>query len=285
MSHDRSSFDSAAQFPPSQQGAGVLKQFACTSIAAALCLGSAAATAATDYKDIGMAKNINGRPIVEFVSSECGGCHNPKRTGATGPNITMKRLREGNPKAKDRFKYPLDEKSIFYTVKIGRPGTSMPAWGSDTNPIGKRLTDEEIKAIAHYIYNNPAPKRFYWTLDQMKASLNVLVKKPGPIKVKNTDDLLLVTEREHFSVGVINAKTLKVIAHLPAGARAHGYTFSNDGNYAYNLGRDGWLYKYNLHTLQAERKIRLGMDARGIAISDDDKYILAGIHPDPGGHR
>lgn len=278
MSHDRSSLGSAAQFPPSQQGAGVLKRFAYTSIAAALCFGSAAAMAATDYKDIGMTKDINGRSLLSFVSSECGGCHNPKRTGATGPNITMKRLREGNPKAKDRFKYPIDEETIFYTVKNGRPGTVMPAWGADTNPIGKALTDAQMKAIAHYLYNNPAPKRFEWSLAQMKKSLTVLTKKLGPVKVKNTDELNLVTEREAFDVAVINSKTLKVIARLPSGARAHGYTFSNDGNYAYNLGRDGWLYKYNLHTLQAERKIRLGLDARGIAISDDDKYVLTGMY-------
>ncbi len=246
--------------------------------AAMLLASSGLAFADAAYDGITPAKTVDGRPVVQFVTSECGACHNPRRTGATGPDITMKRLHEGNPKAKDRFKYPLDESSIFYTVKNGRPGTVMPAWGTDVNPIGKALTDGQIKAISYYLYNNPAPKEFKWTLAQMKKSLTVITRKLGPVKVKNTDDLDLVTEREAFDVAVIDTKSLKVIARLPSGARAHGYTFSNDGNYAYNLGRDGWLYKYNLHTLQPIRKIRVGLDARGIAISDNDKYIMTGMY-------
>ena len=261
---------------PTLKGAG--KGVLALAITAALS-SSMVQAADTPYEDIKAADKVNGRSIVEFVSSECGGCHNPKLTGATGPNITKDRLHNGDKSEKaGRFTYPLNEEAIFATVKAGRLSTSMPAWGTDANPIGKALSDEEIKAITHHIYNVDPPKDFEWTMEQMKETLQDVPKQEGVTPVENPDDLLLVTERENFSVGVIDTKKQEVIAHLPAGARAHGYTFSPDGQYAYNLGRDGWLYQYDLKTLQATKKIRLGLDARGIAISDDSKYLLTGMY-------
>lgn len=234
---------------------------------------------AKDYKDIKAADKVNGRSIVEFVSSECGGCHNPKLTGATGPNITKKRLHDGDKSKKaGRFTYPLSAEVVYATVSAGRPGTSMPTWSSDANPIGKALSEEEMKAIAEHVYNVDPPKDFTWTIDQMKKSLQDVPKQEGVKAPAHPDDLLFVTERENFSVGVIDTDTQEVVAHLPAGARAHGYTFSPDGKYAYNLGRDGWLFQYDLKTLQAIKKIRLGLDARGIAISDNNKYLLTGMY-------
>ncbi len=253
-------------------------------LAVALALGTGAAFAATAYKDIKPADNVNGRSVTEFVSSECGGCHNPKLTGATGPNITMERLRHGlkgkAAKKAGRYTYPMNEEFIYQTIYHGRAGTSMPKWSSAANPIGKPLTEGEIKAIAQHIYNEPPPKDFHWGMaDMMKTLQDVKPSENGKVTpAKDVDDLLFVTERENFSVAVIDTTKQAVVAHLPAGARAHGYTFSPDGKYAYNLGRNGWLYKYNLKTLLAEKKVRLGLDARGIAISDDGNYVLTGMY-------
>ncbi len=263
----------------------IVKTMSTVGIAVAMSVGSTAAFAThQSYKNVTPAKTVRGRSIVEFVSSECGGCHNPKLTGATGPNITMDRLRHGlkgkAAKKAGRFVYPFPEEAIYETVRSGRPGTSMPAWATDSNPIGVKLTNEEIKAIVQHIYNTPPPKDFKWTKAQMMATLqDVKPSENGTVTPPdNVDDLLFVTERENFSVAVINTKSQSVVAHLPAGARAHGYTFSPDGRFGYNLGRDGWLYKYNLKTLQAEKKVRLGLDARGIAVSDDGKYLLTGMY-------
>ncbi len=173
---------------------------------------------AKDYKDIKAADKVNGRSIVEFVSSECGGCHNPKLTGATGPNITKKRLHDGDKSKKaGRFTYPLSAEVVYATVSAGRPGTSMPTWSSDANPIGKALSEEEIKAIAEHVYNVDPPKDFTWTIDQMKKSLQDVPKQEGVKAPAHPDDLLFVTERENFSVGVIDTDTQEVVAHLPAG--------------------------------------------------------------------
>ncbi len=238
---------------------------------------ASAGGAAKDDKPKELAKKINGREIEEFVSSECGGCHNPKRLGATGPDLTKKRLHEGK---KDLA--PMNEEAIFATVKNGRSGTSMPAWGTSENPLGKPLTDAEMHAISEYLYNNEAPEDFSWTKEQMLDTHEVLIEDSAlpdkPTHDARVDDLLLVTEREHFRVGVVDGDKLEVVGHMEAGARAHGYTFHPNGRFAYNLGRDGWLYKYDLYQLKPTHKIRLGMDARGIAISDDGKYLLLGMY-------
>ena len=262
-----------------------------TALATALTAMVGGTTPALAGFDAEPADNINGRSIKAFVSSECGGCHNPKRTGATGPSITKKRLRhgikndEGDYKTSDitgRPLTPFNEQAIFVTMKNGRSGTSMPAWSTSQNPIGEPLSDGEIKAITNYLWNNAAPEEFKWSRQKMDDSHEVLVPKADlpdePTHGHSVDNLLLVTEREHFSVGVIDGDKLEVVDHLKAGARAHGYTFSPDGRYAYNLGRDGWLYKYDLYSLEPVRKIRLGMDARGIAISDDGEHIMTGMY-------
>ncbi|WP_457664675.1 cytochrome D1 domain-containing protein [Thiolapillus sp.] len=267
---------------PTKSGSFTVK----AAIAAAVAvMGSAGiASADTAYKDITPAKNIQGRSVTDFVSSECGGCHNPKLTGATGPNITMDRLRNGLKGAAAKkaapYIYPFPEESVYATIKGGRSGTAMPAWGTASNPIGKPLTEGEMKAIAQHVYNVPPPKDFHWTMeDMMKTWQDVKASENGKVTpAKNVDDLLFVTERENFSVAVIDTTKQAVVAHLPAGARAHGYTFSPDGKYAYNLGRDGWLYQYDLKTLQAIKKVRLGLDARGIAVSDNGKYLLTGMY-------
>ncbi len=242
-------------------------------LAVSFTAGPVAGAGPGDYGE----QTINGRAVKAFVTSECGGCHNPKRTGATGPDITKQRLHEGK-----KGLPPLNPKVLFVTIKHGRPGTSMPAWGTAENPLGHALKDAKIRAISGYLYNNAAPDQFQWSLEEMRDSHEVLVTESSlpakPTHDHPVDDLLLVTERESFSVAVIDGDSLEVAAHLEAGARAHGYTFGPEGRYAYNLGRDGWLYKYDLYSMQAVRKVRLGLDARGIAISDDGRYLLAGMY-------
>ncbi|RMG13855.1 MAG: hypothetical protein D6731_11110 [Planctomycetota bacterium] len=233
--------------------------------------------AVADSKPLPLATEVAGRPVSEFVASECGGCHNPRRTGATGPNITKKRLHEGTDKLG-----PLNLDAIRAVITHGREGTVMPKWSSSQNPIGKPLSEAEINAIATYIWENEAPKKFDFSKEKMLSTREVLVpesERPAkPTHDTDVGNVLLVTERENFSVAVIDGDKLELVAHMKAGARAHGYTFHPNGRYAYNLGRDGWLYMYDLYTFKPVVRIRTGLDARGIAVSDDGKYLLAGMY-------
>lgn len=44
--------------------------------------------------------------------------------------------------------------------------------------------------------------------------------------------------------------------------------------WVYNFGRDGFLYKMDLVTLKPLARIRVGIDSRAIAVSDDGLHVI-----------
>jgi len=93
-------------------------------------------------------------------------------------------------------------------------------------------------------------------MDQIAASHENLLDEAGlpdqPTHDGNLDNLMLVTEREARSIAVIDGDTHRLLGHIDASYRAHGYAFDpTSDRWAYNVGRDGWLFKIDLYTLQA----------------------------------
>ncbi len=214
----------------------------------------ASAAVATEYFD--------GKPISAFFADACGGCHGPNREGGIGPALVPGRLT-----SPDQF--------YFDTISNGRPGTVMPAWGQ----LG--VSDEEIWGLVGFIRTEPDADAVKWTLEEIAPTLQVLVDESTlpntPQHDGNMDNLMLVTERENRAIAVIDGDTNTLLAEVPASYRAHGYTFDpTNERWAYNVGRDGWLFKIDLYTLQPVRQVRVGLDSRGIAMSDDGKYIIVG---------
>ncbi len=205
---------------------------------------------------------FEGKAVDAAFRDSCSGCHGPNREGATGPALIPGRLGS-------------DDDFYFDIIKAGRPGTVMPAWG----PTG--MTDEEIWALVGYIRSEPSAESVKWEMDQIAASRQVLVDEASlpdqPTHDGNLDNLMLVTEREARSIAVFDGDTHRLLAHVPASYRAHGYAFDpTDKRWAYNVGRDGWLFKIDLNTLQAVTQVRVGLDSRGLAISDDGQYVIVG---------
>jgi plastocyanin/DNA-binding beta-propeller fold protein YncE len=215
---------------------------------------SAAGAVAPEYYD--------GKSISEYFTDACGGCHGPNREGATGPALIPGRLTN-----QDDF--------YFDVIKDGRPGTIMPAWAE----LG--LGDEEIWGLVGFILSEAEAETVKWDLEEIAASAAVLVEEADlpdePQHSGNMDNLMLVTERESRAIAAIDGDTHEILAHIEASYRAHGYAFDpTNERWAYNVGRDGWVFKIDLYTLQAVRKIRVGHDSRGLAISDDGRYLVIG---------
>lgn len=93
---------------------------------------SAAATAAP--KSAASGPSVQGVPVADFFQKTCATCHGNKRQGIVGPALTPQRLTNT-----DDF--------YFNTIKNGRPGTAMPAWGA------AGLKDDDIKALVQFIKN------------------------------------------------------------------------------------------------------------------------------------
>ena len=205
---------------------------------------------------------FDGQSVEVAFRDSCSGCHGPNREGATGPALIPGRLQA-------------DDDYYFDAIKNGKPGTVMPAWG----PAG--MSDEEIWALVGYIHSEPEAEAVQWEMDQIAASHEVLVAEEelpeSPTHDGNLDNLMMVTEREARSIAVFDGDTHRLLAHVEASYRAHGYAFDpTSERWAYNVGRDGWLFKIDLYTLQAVTKVRVGLDSRGLAISDDGKYAIVG---------
>jgi nitrite reductase (NO-forming)/hydroxylamine reductase len=205
---------------------------------------------------------FEGKVVEIAFRDSCSGCHGPNREGATGPALIPARLGSGD----DYY---------FDIIKEGKPGTVMPAWG----PTG--MTDEEIWALVGYIRSEPTAESVEWGLEQVAASREDLVDEATlpsePSHDGNLDNLMLVTEREARSIAVFDGDSHRLLGHIPASYRAHGYAFDpTSDRWAYNVGRDGWLFKIDLYTLQAVTRVRVGLDSRGLAISDDGQYVIVG---------
>lgn len=205
---------------------------------------------------------FGGRSAAEEYQDSCSGCHGPDRRGGTGPALLPGRLTET-----DSF--------YFDTIKNGRSGTVMPAWAD------QGLTDQEIWMLVGYIHSQPTEMAQTWGMEDIKHSHQVLMAEEdlptNPAFEADLDNLMLVTEREARSIAVFDGDRHELLTHIDASYRAHGYVFDpTDKRWAYNVGRDGWLFKIDLYSMQAVTKVRVGQDARGLAISDDGKYLIAG---------
>lgn len=204
---------------------------------------------------------VQGKEVSAYFLDSCSGCHGADRRGATGPALLPQRLSQ-------------NDEYYFGVIKNGKPGTVMPPWGN-------MLSDAEITSLVGFIRSEAGAASLRWTLDDIKASHTVITpedKLPiAPNHSGNLANLMLVTEREGRGIAVIDGDTHTLIGKIPASYRAHGYTFSPvDERWAYNMGRDGWVFKIDLYSLQPVRKVRIGLDARSVAISDDGKYLIAG---------
>jgi nitrite reductase (NO-forming)/hydroxylamine reductase len=205
---------------------------------------------------------FEGQTVEQAYRDWCSGCHGPSRQGATGPALIPDRL-------------TVSDDYYFDVIQNGKPGTVMMAFG----PIG--MSDEEIWSLVGYIRSDPEAGAVVWGVEQIAESHQVLIDEaslpPEPSHDGNLDNLLLVTEREARSIAVFDGDTHHLLGHIEASYRAHGYAFDpTSARWAYNVGRDGWLFKIDLYTLRAVTKVRVGLDSRGLAISDDGRFVIVG---------
>jgi nitrite reductase (NO-forming) / hydroxylamine reductase len=205
--------------------------------------------------------SVRDKSVSAYYADSCSGCHGPDRRGATGPALLPQRLTQ-------------EDAYYFDVIKDGKPGTAMPPWSS-------LLSDEEIFSLVSYIRSEVSEEALEWTLEDIQASHAVMIAEAdlptAPTHIGNLDNLMLVTEREAMSIAVIDGDTHTLLGKIPASYRAHGYTFSpTDPRWAYNMGRDGWVFKIDLYSLKPVSKVRVGLDARAVAISDDGRYLIAG---------
>ncbi|HEY5682231.1 MAG TPA: cytochrome D1 domain-containing protein [Sulfuricaulis sp.] len=201
-------------------------------------------------------------PSVEIIYEEhCASCHGADRFGRMGPALLPENL--GRLKREDARD----------VIREGRALTQMPAYR-------EKLSDEQIKALAEFIYTPPAqaPR---WELADIRAS-QVIHNKPGtlpgkPVFKADPLNLFIVVELGDHHATLLDGDKFEPILRFPTRFALHGGPkFSPDGRFVYFGSRDGWVSKFDIYNLKYVAEIRAGINMRNIAVSSDGRYVIAG---------
>ncbi|MEO1937912.1 MAG: cytochrome D1 domain-containing protein [Sulfurimonas sp.] len=214
--------------------------------------------------------NMNVEKVFE---KECQGCHGPNHEGGVGSDLRPKVIAKKNA-------YMLAE-----TILNGRPGTAMPQFK-------EKFTKADADKMVDYLQHFKGKKVEVLTLENVKKGwkklndrMKFLKEYPHPADVKHNTDICFVTERDAARVVFLDGTTGKVLSRHPAGFAVHvTVTNKRQPRYAYSISRSGLVTMFDLNT-PGQQKIaecQVGSESRGLAVSPDGKYLMAGNYV-PGG--
>ena len=220
--------------------------------------------------------------FAKVYEKECQGCHGPIHQGGVGSD-----LRPAVLKKKSR-------EFLAETIMNGRKNTAMPAWKA-------KFSKDDAAGMIDWLMDWKNTVELTLSLDEVKktwaklADRETLAKKypvahDGKITYKNGDvknikDITFATERDASLVDFIDSTTGKVLSRHKAGFAVH-VTVTNKANprYAYSISRSGRLTMFDIGALgqPALATVQVGQESRGLAVSPDGKYVIAGNY-NPGG--
>jgi mono/diheme cytochrome c family protein/DNA-binding beta-propeller fold protein YncE len=189
----------------------------------------------------------------------CADCHGKDRLGVIGPALLPQNLK--------RVRRKIAKKTIIN----GLEATQMPAFG-------KVLRDEEIDALVKMIYT-PLEKMPKWGEAEIAKSriLTPAEQKTGkPIWDADPMNVFVVVETGDHHISILNGDTFERMHRFKSRYALHGGPkFTSDGRYVYFGSRDGWITKFDLYTLKVVAEVRAGINMRNIAVSSDNKTLIA----------
>jgi len=232
------------------------------SIAAATALTASFALAGTSSMD-----------FAKKYEKECQGCHGPIHQGGVGSDLRPKALKKKN------------REMLAETIMDGRENTAMPAWNAS-------FSKDDATGMVDWLMDWKNTVELTLSFDEVHktwtklADKKALAKKyPKAVDVKDVRDITFATERDASLVDFIDSTTGKVLSRHKAGFAVH-VTVTNKKNprYAYSISRSGRLTMFDIAApgQPALASVQVGQESRGLAVSPDGKYILAGNY-NPGG--
>lgn len=241
------------------------------SITAATCVAATIATAGTSTMD-----------FAKKYEKECQGCHGPIHQGGVGSDLRPKAL-----KKKEAY-------TLVDTILNGRENTAMPAWNTSFNK-------DDAAGMVDWLMDWKNTVELTLDLDEVKKTWTKLadraalekkypVGKDGKLaykgaEVANVKNITFATERDASLVDFIDSTKGNVLSRHKAGFAVH-VTVTNKANprYAYSISRSGKLTMFDIGALgqPALASVQVGQESRGLAVSPDGKYVIAGNY-NPGG--
>ncbi len=210
---------------------------------------------------------------------DCQGCHGPAHQGGVGSDLRPDVLRGKN------------DQDLASTILNGKAGTAMVPFKKGES-IGHEFSQADADTMVKYLKNFTGKQPMVLTLENVKKKwskindrMKLFKKYPKAVDVANVTDICFVTERDASKVTFLDGvKGTKISTH-PAGFAVH-VTVTNKRmpRYAYSISRDGLLTMFDLASKGQQKiaDVRIGTSSRGLAVSPDGKYVMAGNY-EPGG--
>ncbi len=211
--------------------------------------------------------------FAKVYENECQGCHGPIHQGGVGSDLRPAALKE-------KARHILAE-----TILNGRENTAMPNWSSKFSP-------DDATGMVDWLMDWKNTVELTLSLDEVKktwvklADREALLKKyPNAVDTKSVLDITFATERDASLVDFIDSTNGKVLSRHKAGFAVH-VTVTNKKypRYAYSISRSGRLTMFDIAApgQPAIASVQVGQESRGLAVSPDGKYVIAGNY-NPGG--
>lgn len=211
--------------------------------------------------------------VEEVFEKECQGCHGPNHEGGVGSDLRPNVIGKKN------------SHMLAETVLNGRAGTAMP-------PFKEKFSKDDADKMVDYLQHFKGKKMSVLTLEGVKAGwkplndrMKFFKKYPKAADVKKNTDICFVTERDAYRVAFVDGTSGKILSKHKAGFAVHvTVTNKRQPRYAYSISRSGLVTMFDLNT-PGQQKIaqcQVGSESRGLAVSPDGKYLMAGNYT-PGG--
>lgn len=120
-----------------------------------------------------------------------------------------------------------------------------------------------------------------WTIEQIKQSqiihyqLEKLANKP----VYDADPLNLffvVETGDHYATILDGDLFAPIHRFKTRHALQGGPEYSADGRFGYLASGDGWISKFDMYNLKLVAEIRVGINTRNLAVSNDGRFVIVG---------
>ncbi len=228
---------------------------------------------------------IAGTSTMDFADKyekECQGCHGPIHQGGVGTDLRPAALKKQS------------REMLAEAILEGVENTAMPAW-KDT------FTKDDASGMIDWFMDWKNTVELTLSLDEVKGTWAKLADREAFAKkypvahdgklgykdaeVKNVKDITFATERDASLVDFIDSTNGKVLSRHKAGFAVHvTVTNKNEPRYAYSISRSGKLTMFDIGApgQPALASVQVGQESRGLAVSPNGKYVIAGNY-NPGG--
>lgn len=194
-----------------------------------------------------------------LYAQHCAACHGEQRTGLTGPALIPETL----------TKLKIEDLSLV--IKNGRTATQMPGFDD-------KISDVDRSALAHFL-KTPIHLDIQWNSSNIIGSLKVFDNNLSskPIFFSDPWNLFFVVAHGEHDLNILDGDRFEVLKNFKMRPGLHGgVKYTKNGRLAFTVTRDGWLSKFDVYGLKQMAEVRLGINTRNIALSEDGRYLMAG---------